>query len=77
MEILEIPFPSLDKVPRVGGSHGERYRERQLQLQLPKQDLSHKYCTHLEPTHQVLTQFKTDKNECLSIDHQIILPLED
>ena len=30
-----------------------RYRERQLQLQLPKQDLSSKYCSHLEPVHQV------------------------
>ena len=42
-----------DKVPKLGGSHGERYRERQLQLQLPKQDLSSRYCSHLEPLHQV------------------------
>ena len=41
------------QVPRLGGSAGERYRERQLQLQLPKQDLSSKYCSHLEPVHQV------------------------
>ena len=30
-----------------------RYRDRQLNLQLPKQDLSTKYCTHLEQQHQV------------------------
>ena len=30
-----------------------RYRDRQLNLQLPKQDLSTKYCSHLEQQHQV------------------------
>ena len=42
-----------DKVPRLGGSQGELYRDNQLKLQLPKQDLSSKYCNHLEPLHQV------------------------
>ena len=42
----------VEKVPKVG-SVGERYRDRQLNLQLPKQDLSTKYCTHLEQQHQV------------------------
>ena len=41
-----------EKVPKVG-SVGERYRNIQLNLQLPKQDLSTKYCTHLEQQHQV------------------------
>ena len=42
-----------EKVPRVGGSQGELYRDHQLKLQLPKQDLSSKYCSNLEPGHQV------------------------
>ena len=42
-----------DKVPRLGGSQGELYRDTQLKVQLPKQDLSSKYCSHLEPLHQV------------------------
>ena len=42
-----------EKVPRVGGSQGEVYRDHQLKLQLPKQDLSSKYCSNLEPGHQV------------------------
>ena len=43
----------IEKVPRVGGSQGELYRDHQLKLQLPKQDLSSKYCSNLEPGHQV------------------------
>jgi hypothetical protein len=42
----------VEKVPKVG-TVGERYRDRQLNLQLPKQDLSTKYCSHLEQKHQV------------------------
>jgi len=34
------------KVPRVGTS-GEKYREKQLMLQLPRQDLAAAYCKHL------------------------------
>lgn len=37
-------------VPRLG-THGERYRDRQLAIQLPKQDLSVAYCRHLDSEH--------------------------
>ncbi|XP_076177271.1 four and a half LIM domains protein limpet isoform X5 [Ptiloglossa arizonensis] len=37
-------------VPRLG-SPGERYRDRQLAIQLPKQDLARAYCRHLNPKH--------------------------
>ncbi|XP_076630715.1 four and a half LIM domains protein limpet isoform X2 [Colletes latitarsis] len=35
-------------VPRLG-TPGERYRDRQLAIQLPKQDLATAYCRHLNP----------------------------
>ncbi|XP_078038825.1 four and a half LIM domains protein limpet isoform X4 [Augochlora pura] len=37
-------------VPRLG-TPGERYRDRQLAIQLPKQDLARTYCRHLNPKH--------------------------
>ncbi|XP_076247721.1 four and a half LIM domains protein limpet isoform X5 [Calliopsis andreniformis] len=37
-------------VPRLG-TPGERYRDRQLAIQLPKQDLARAYCRHLNPKH--------------------------
>lgn len=38
------------KVPLLG-SPGEKHRDRQLVLQLPKQDLALAYCRHVEPQH--------------------------
>ncbi|KAL6260543.1 hypothetical protein P5V15_008065 [Pogonomyrmex californicus] len=37
-------------VPRLG-TPGERHRDRQLAIQLPKQDLARAYCRHLDPKH--------------------------
>lgn len=37
-------------MPKIG-SNGERYREKQLAYQLPKQDLALAYCKHVEPQH--------------------------
>ena len=37
-----------NKVPKIG-SEGETYRQLQLAHQLPKQDLSLKYCSHIAP----------------------------
>ncbi|XP_031847933.1 four and a half LIM domains protein limpet isoform X6 [Nomia melanderi] len=37
-------------VPRID-TPGERYRDRQLAIQLPKQDLARAYCRHLNPIH--------------------------
>ncbi|XP_014467281.1 PREDICTED: zinc finger CCCH domain-containing protein 13 isoform X2 [Dinoponera quadriceps] len=37
-------------VPRLGAP-GERHRDRQLAIQLPKQDLARAYCRHLDPKH--------------------------
>jgi len=37
-------------VPRLG-SPGEKYRDKQLMLQLPKQDLALAYCKHVETQH--------------------------
>lgn len=39
------------KVPR-WSTAGEKYREKQLILQLPKQDLALAYCQHLDKTHK-------------------------
>ncbi|XP_069688884.1 prickle planar cell polarity protein 3-A isoform X3 [Periplaneta americana] len=39
-----------NKVPRLG-SPGEKYRDKQLILQLPKQDLALAYCKHVEAQH--------------------------
>lgn len=53
-----------DKVPKIGTS-GERYRERQLTYQLPKQDLSKEYCKHLQGAQQLASyeDFVTARNE--------------
>ncbi|GAB0100558.1 PET domain-containing protein [Sergentomyia squamirostris] len=40
-----------EKVPKVG-STGERYRDKQLAYQLPKQDLAMTYCKHVETQHR-------------------------
>lgn len=63
-----------EKVPKVG-SVGERYRDRQLNLQLPKQDLSTKYCTHLEQQHQAsYTAFVGARNDvALDVGHVLEL----
>ncbi|KAL0266282.1 UNVERIFIED_CONTAM: hypothetical protein PYX00_008874 [Menopon gallinae] len=39
------------KVPRLGSS-GEKYRDKQLMIQLPKQDLALAYCKHVDNIHQ-------------------------
>uniref|UniRef100_A0A1I7ZX43 LIM zinc-binding domain-containing protein n=1 Tax=Steinernema glaseri TaxID=37863 RepID=A0A1I7ZX43_9BILA len=51
-------------VPRVN-SMGEKYRERQLMVQLPRQDLSVSYCKHLNnPTERkVFDEFVQARNE--------------
>ncbi|XP_015605900.1 zinc finger protein 845 isoform X3 [Cephus cinctus] len=50
-------------VPRLG-SPGERYRDRQLAIQLPKQDLARAYCRHLEPQHSTSADdFMAARNE--------------
>lgn len=38
-------------MPRLGSS-GEKYRDKQLILQLPKQDLALAYCKHVENNQQ-------------------------
>lgn len=40
-----------EKVPKIG-STGERYRDKQLAYQLPKQDLAMSYCKHIEAQHR-------------------------
>lgn len=50
-------------VPRLG-TPGERYRDRQLAIQLPKQDLAAAYCRHLNPKHvNSADDFMTARNE--------------
>ncbi|CAD1479218.1 unnamed protein product, partial [Heterotrigona itama] len=50
-------------VPRLG-TPGERYRDRQLAIQLPKQDLATAYCRHLNPKHvNSADDFMTARNE--------------
>lgn len=71
---LSYIFPSLQveeyfsmlpeiSVPRLG-TPGERYRDRQLAIQLPKQDLATAYCRHLNPKHvNSADDFMTARNE--------------
>ena len=40
---------ALEKIPRLG-SEGEVYRAKQLDLQIPKQDLGKAWCKHLNPS---------------------------
>uniref|UniRef100_A0A0K8TEX0 Four and a half LIM domains protein 2 n=1 Tax=Lygus hesperus TaxID=30085 RepID=A0A0K8TEX0_LYGHE len=52
-----------DKVPKLGTS-GEKYREKQLMIQLPKQDLALAYCRHVDPAHHTSYEdFITARNE--------------
>jgi hypothetical protein len=36
-----------EKVPKIG-SNGEKYRDKQLLIQLPRQDLTINYCKHVD-----------------------------
>lgn len=49
---MEEYFANLPEiaVPRLG-TPGERHRDRQLAIQLPKQDLARAYCRHLDLKH--------------------------
>jgi len=52
-----------DKVPKIG-SAGERYRDKQLVYQLPKQDLAMSYCKHVETRHRSSYEdFVSGRNE--------------
>lgn len=52
-----------EKVPKTG-SDGERYREKQLSYQLPKQDLALSYCKHVESQHNSsFEDFVSNRNE--------------
>lgn len=52
------------KVPKAG-SPGEKYRDKQLILQLPKQDLALPYCKFLEREHhKAFEDFVNTRNEC-------------
>lgn len=47
---------------------GEKYREKQISYQLPKQDLALSYCKHIEPQHNASYEdFVTARNE-LALD---------
>jgi hypothetical protein len=51
------------KVPKLG-TPGERFRDRQLVLQLPKQDLALAYCKHIDRSqHASYEDFITARNE--------------
>jgi prickle len=52
------------KVPRLN-SAGEKYREKQLMAQLPKQDLATSYCKHLggNPERKAYDDFINSRNE--------------
>lgn len=40
-----------DKVPKIG-TNGEKYRDKQLAHQLPRQDLTINYCKHVDAEHR-------------------------
>ncbi|XP_059483861.1 prickle planar cell polarity protein 3-A isoform X1 [Neocloeon triangulifer] len=63
--LVQKYFTSLpsSKVPKLGTA-GERYRDRQLLLQLPKQDLALAYCKHIDAfQHASYDDFVTARNE--------------
>lgn len=86
LESVPLPFQGLslqkteewmsqlpnDKVPRLDTT-GEKYRDQQLVYQLPKQDLSLKYCNHIERNHHSAFQdFIHARNEiALDVGHAI------
>ncbi|XP_071455620.1 prickle planar cell polarity protein 3 isoform X4 [Hetaerina americana] len=52
-----------NKIPALG-TPGEKYRDRQLMTQLPKQDLALTYCKHVEPIHHAFYEdFINARNE--------------
>lgn len=58
-------------VPRLNSS-GEKYREKQLMVQLPRQDLSVSYCKHLRTAveRRIYDEFVNSRNEvALDIGH--------
>ncbi|CAG2122074.1 unnamed protein product, partial [Medioppia subpectinata] len=64
--IIEQYFSQLpaNKVPRLG-TPGEKYRDRQLIVQLPKQDLALAYCKFIEPDNwKLFEDFVNTRNEC-------------
>lgn len=62
---MEKYFNSLpsNKVPKLGTA-GEKYRDKQVVVQLPKQDLALTYCKHVEQRHhQSYEDFINARNE--------------
>jgi len=62
---VEKYFNSLpsNKVPKLGTT-GEKYRDKQVVVQLPKQDLALTYCKHVEQRHhQSYEDFINARNE--------------
>jgi hypothetical protein len=62
---VEKYFNSLpsNKVPKLGTA-GEKYRDKQVVVQLPKQDLALTYCKHVEQRHhQSYEDFINARNE--------------
>lgn len=49
-------------MPKIG-STGERYRIRQLNYQLPKQDIDYAYCKHVGLDKECFEEFITARNE--------------
>ncbi|XP_018016419.2 uncharacterized protein LOC108673145 [Hyalella azteca] len=59
------------KVPRIS-TPGEKYRERQLMLQLPKQDLALAYTRHVDPLHHTsYRDFVSARND-ISLDIGVV-----
>ena len=61
-----------EKVPKLN-TDGEKYRDQQLVYQLPKQDLSLKYCHHVEAPHRTSFQdFVCARNDiALDVGHAV------
>ena len=61
-----------EKVPKLN-TDGEKYRDQQLVYQLPKQDLSLKYCHHVEaPHHTSFQDFVCARNDiALDVGHAV------
>lgn len=56
-----------EKVPKID-SDGEKYRELQLNYQLPKQDLALKHCQHIESQHSVSFQDFIEARNDIALD---------
>lgn len=56
----------LEKVPKIG-ANGEKYRDKQLLIQLPRQDLTINYCKHVD------TECRASYDDFIAVRNELAL----